>query len=48
MSHDYNTRTKKVDFHEALANLELSITNSISAWKTEIKDEIINMKDVVI
>ena len=27
--HEYNTRTKKGDFQEALANLEQNITNSI-------------------
>ena len=29
--HEYNTRTKKGDFKEALANVEQNITNSINS-----------------
>ena len=47
-SHEYNTRTKKGDFQEALANLEQNITNSINSVKTELKEEINNLKDVII
>ena len=43
--HDYNTRTRKGDFQEALANLEQNITNSINSVKTE---EINNLKDVIL
>ena len=46
--HEYNTRTKKGDFQEALANLEQYITNSINSVKTELKEEINNLKDVII
>ena len=42
---EYNTRTKKGDFQEALANLEQNITDSINSVKTE---EINNLKDVII
>ena len=45
--HEYNKRTKKGDFQEALANLEQNITNSINSVKTELKEEN-NLKDVVI
>ena len=45
--HEYNTRTKKGDFQEALANLEQNITNSINSVKTELKEEINNLKDVI-
>ena len=43
--HEYNTRTRKGDFQEALANLEQNITNSINSVKTE---EINNLKDVIL
>ena len=44
----YNTRTKKGDFQEALANLEQNITNSINSITTELKKEINSLKDVII
>ena len=44
----YNTRTKKGDFQEALANLEQNITNSINSVKTELKEAINNPKDIII
>ena len=47
-SHEYNARTKKGDFQKALANLEENITNSINSVKTELKEEINNLKDVII
>ena len=47
-SHEYNTRTKKSDFQEALASLEQNITNSIDSIKTELKEEINNLEDVII
>ena len=46
--HEYNTRTKKDDFQEALANLEQNIINSINSVKTDLKEEINNLKDVII
>ena len=46
--HEYNTRIKKSDFQEALANLEQNIANSIISVKTELKEEINNLKDVTI
>ena len=46
--HEYNTRTKKGDFQEALANLEQNITNSINWVKTQPEEEINNLKDVII
>ena len=46
--HEYNTRAKKGDFQEAPANLEQNITNSINSVKTELKEEINNLKDVII
>ena len=39
---------KKSDFQDAVLNLQRSITNSITALKNELKDEIINMKEVII
>ena len=36
--HEYNTRTKKDDFQEALANLEQNIINSINSVKTDLKE----------
>ena len=39
-SHEYNTRTKKGDFQEALANLERNTTNSINSTKTELKEKL--------
>ena len=47
-SHEYNTRTKNGDFQKAHANLEQNITNSINSVKTELKEEINNLKDVII
>ena len=47
-SHEYNARTKKGDFQEALANLERNTTNSINSTKTELKEKINNLKDVII
>ena len=41
--HEYNTRTKNL-----IANLEKNITNSINSIKTELKEEIDNLKDVII
>ena len=46
--HEYNTRTEKGDFQEALANLEQNITNSINSVKTELKEKNNNLKDVII
>ena len=46
--HEYNTRTKKGDFQEVLANLEQNITNSINSVNTELKEEINNLQDVII
>ena len=46
--HEYNTRAKKGDFQEALANLEQNITNSINSVKIELKEEINNLKDAII
>ena len=54
MTHQYNTRTNKVDFQDALASMEQNITNSInsiktdSSVKTDLKDAINNLKDVII
>ena len=42
--HEYNT-TKKSDFQGALANLKQTITTSINSVKTELKEEITNLKD---
>ena len=42
--HEYNTRTKKGDFQEVLANLEQNITNSINSVKNDLKEEIDNLK----
>ena len=39
---------KKSDFQEDLANLEQNITNSINSVKTELKEEINNLKGVII
>ena len=39
---------KKSDFQEDLANLEQNITNSINSVKTELKEEINNLKSVII
>ena len=46
--HEYNTRTKKGGFQEALVNLEQNITNFINSVKTEPKEEINNLKAVII
>ena len=46
--HEYNTRTKKDGFQEALVNLEQNITNFINSVKTEPKEEINNLKAVII
>ena len=62
MTNQYNTRTNKGDFQDALASIEQNITNSINSIKTDInsiksdigsvktilKDEINNLKDVII
>ena len=45
---EYNIRTQKGGFQEALANLEHNITNSINSVKTELKEEINNLKDVTL
>ena len=47
-SHEYNTRTENGDFQKARASLEKNITNSINSVKTELKEEINNLKDVII
>ena len=47
-SHVCNTRNKKGDFREALVNLEQNITNFINSVKTESKEEITNLKAVII
>ena len=36
MTHQYNTRTNKGDFRDALASIEQNITNSINSIKTDI------------
>ena len=36
MTHQYNTRTNKGDFQDALASIEQNITNSINWIKTDI------------
>ena len=36
MTHQYNTRTNKGDFQDALASIEQNITNSINSIKTDI------------
>ena len=46
--HEYNARTKKGGFQEALVNLEQNITNFINSVKTEPKEEINNLKAVII
>ena len=46
--HEYNTRTKNGGFQEALVNLEQNITNFINSVKTEPKEEINNLKAVII
>ena len=59
MTHQYNTKTNKGDFQDALASIEQNIANSIktdinliksdiSSVKTDLKDEINNLKDVII
>ena len=45
--HEYNARTKKGGFQEALVNLEQNITNFINSVKTEPKEEINNLKAVI-
>ena len=44
MLYDYNTRANKGTEQDVLANLEQNIIKSIS----ELKDEALNLKDVVI
>ena len=46
--HEYNTRTKKNEFQDALASLEVNLNNSIKSIKSDLKDEINNLKDVII
>ena len=36
MTHQYNTRTNKGDFQDALASMEQNITNYINSIKTVI------------
>ena len=36
MTHQYNTRTNKSDFQDALAGMEQSSTNYINSIKTDI------------
>ena len=55
ITHQYNTRTNKGDFQDALASIEQNITNSInsintdiSSVKTDLKDELNNLKDIII
>ena len=36
MTHQYNTRTNKSDFQDALASMEQNITNYINSIKTDI------------
>ena len=45
--HEYNTRTKKNEFQDALASLEVNLNNSIKSL-IDFKDEINNVKDVII
>ena len=47
-SHECVTRTKKGDFRGALVNLEQNNTNFINSVKTESKEEINNLKAVII
>ena len=47
-SHECVTRTKKGDFRGALVNLEQNNTNFINSIKTESKEEINNLKAVII
>ena len=46
--HEYNTRTKKNEFQDALASLVVNVNNSIKSIKSYLKDEINNLKDVII
>ena len=46
--HEYNTRTKKNEFQDALASLVVNVNNSIKSIKSDLKDEINNLKDVII
>ena len=45
--HEYNTRTKKNEFQDALASLEVNLNNSIKSL-IDFKDEINNVNDVII
>ena len=46
--HEYNTRTKKNEFQDALASVEVNLNNSIKSIKSDLKDEVNNLKDVII
>ena len=46
--HEYNTRTKKNEFQDALASLEVNLNNSIKSIKSDLKDEINNLNDIII
>ena len=47
LTHQYNTRTNKSDFQDALASLEQNITNSINSMKLDVnsnKEDISSVK----
>ena len=46
--HEYSTRTTKNEFQDALASLEVNLNSSIKSIKSDLKDEINNLKDVII
>ena len=52
LTHQYNTRTNKGNFQDALASIEQNTNNSINSIKSDISsvktDEINNLKDVII
>ena len=45
---EYNTRTKKNEIQDALASLEVNLNNSIKSIKSDLKDEINNLNDIII
>ena len=51
-THDHNTRSKKpLSFEDAMENMENNIIDQISSLKADVnsmKDEFLNMKDVII
>ena len=46
MSHN-DTRTKQSNFQDALANWELSANSPTTTLKNDLKDEMINIKELV-